>query len=285
MYARASIAIALGCLVVSGCDPGSRGNKEGQVENLGTNTGENDWLGFNPTYFGVSNVAFGYDHETLQAVPVTTDDEVGNPVMLPITITVLLMAASAGETGQFTADNHCEVVMTSTESLPYADWTGDAGAWFAFELANSVGTTNCHELDFDPRDWGNNPVEHVTKWTWGAGINALTTAAVDVLGDDFPLFEPWVQGGGYYWEELPYFGDAKDPDGNVQYDADGYIDVGITYAYEVDADFKLALNDDEKILIPAEDVAQPNNNALTAYYEVQVNRFLKPALHLVLEPE
>jgi hypothetical protein len=68
------------------------------------------------------------------------------------------------------------------------------------------------------------------------------------------------------------------------YDEDGYIDVGITYAYEVDADFNLVLVDDEKVLIPAEDVAQPNNNALTAYYEVQVNRFLKPARHLLLDP-
>jgi len=283
MYARSSLAIALGCFIVSGCDPGGKGNKKTDVDNLGGDTDDSDWPGFNPKYFGVSTVSFGFDFENLQAVPVVTQNEAGNPVLIPISLTVLLLEAEAAETGNFMDGNHCEVIMTRTEPLPYADWTGDAGAWFAFEMPGSTGESDCHVLEFDPDDWGNEPLEHVTKWTWGAGINALTPDAVALLGDEYETIEPWVQGGGSYWEALPEFGDAKDPEGVPIYDEDGYIDVGITFAYQVDDAFNLVFDDGEKVLIPASEVAQPNDNALTAYYEVQVNRFLKPVQHLQAE--
>ncbi len=283
MYARTSLAIALCSLIISGCGPA--------VEPVEVDTGETteiaEWMGFIPAYFGVTDVAFGYDLATLQAVPAVTESE-GVPEMLPISITVVILDATA--LSGFNASNHCEVVMTSTSPLPRADWASDAGAWFAFDMPTSASSsTNCGELEFDPAVWGTEPESQVTKWTWGAGINPLTQDAIDVMGSDFTAMEPWVHGGGFYWEELPNLKDGESVEGTdgekLPYDADGYVDVGITFAYEMDADLKLVLAEDEKVLIPGAAIPQPDDNVLTAYYEVQVNRFLKPVQHLVQELE
>jgi len=244
-----------------------------------------EWPGFRPEYFGVTRAGFGYDAAIGAAVPVVMQDGLGAEEVIPITVSVLLLDSEAASSGALTDENHCEVVMTSTDTLPVSAWAGGSGAWFAFELTESVGTTTCGSLDFDPSVWGDDAVHtHVTKWAWGAGLNDLTVDAVDIMGDQYPALEPWVQGGGFYWEELPDFVDAKDPEGIARYDADGYVDAGITFAYLLDEEHRLAQDGGEKVLIPAESVLQPYDEVATAYYEVQMGRFLSPAHRLTMTP-
>ena len=207
-------------------------------------------------------------------------------MVLPITLTVLILDQEAAESGELTAFNHCEVVMTSVNTLPMASWTEPAGAWFAFEISASLGSTTCQTLSFDPSVWGDDGIHlHVTKWTWGAGLNGLTEDAIEGLGQTYDAMVPWVEGGGYYWEEIPRFTDADEAEGELPYDPDGYLDSGITFAYAVDQEsLTLVMEEGEKVLRPASSMMAGDGGVATAYYEVQVNRFLSPAQLLVETP-
>ena len=271
------------CLLAA-CDSATVSNERGEstlieADELGP------WEGFRPAYFGVSTASFGYDAQRQVAVPIVYVDDEGDEAVLPISISVLILDQEAASSGELTESNHCEVVMTSMDTLPMASWTDAAGAWFAFELSASLGSTSCQTLSFDPSVWGGGVHSHVTKWVWGAGLNALTDDAIQGLGQTYEAMVPWVEGGGYYWEALPDFTDADDVEGGLPFDEDGYLDSGITFAYAVEEDsLTLVLEEGEKVLRPATTMWEADGRVATAYYEVQVNRFLSPAQLLVDTP-
>ena len=94
--------------------------------------------------------------------------------------------------------------------------------------------------------------------------------------------QPWIVGGGYWWQELSTFSGGTADGGIVE--PDGYIDTGIAWMWQVDDQMLLLYDiDGDKVPIPAEDAV--NGPApLTAWYEVQVVRYLTPADRLLESP-
>lgn len=269
-------------LLAVGCDDGTSGGKPTVIGQTPVGTSDPTTTGhdgFQPYAFAVTAATFGLDADALEVVSVTGTDASGAPVDLPISVTVLVTDVSGAQTGTFTDENHCTVVLENDGPLPYAAWTGDAGAWFGFEIASATGTTDCGALDFPP-EWGENPVEHVTKWIWGAGINPLTEDTIDLLGAVYPQLAPWIVGSGYHWEDLAAFTASE----NQEEYEDGYIDVGFAYAYEVDEMGALVVDGaGNPVLLPSDDVAASGNGA-TAWYELQNLRLLYPASVLLETP-
>ncbi|NCG20466.1 MAG: hypothetical protein GWP91_15770 [Rhodobacterales bacterium] len=262
--------------LVTACNPESVNTFEGtQLPTPGTTTTANAGE-FIPYAFGIGRIQFGYDVANDLAVPVIGLDELDAAVVLPNQLTVQLLNEAAAGGQPFDDTNHCEIVLQRNEALPRATWTEPTGAWFAFEVSESTGFHTCGDLEF-PEAWGEVPVDHVTKWSWGGGIQPITADTIEIIGDDWDAFEPWVVGGGYWWEGLPQFTSDE-----TAFDADGYTDAGIAFVYQVDPDFNLIYSGGEKVLIPAATVV--SDGPSQAYYEIQVARYLTPADRLLESP-
>lgn len=268
-------------LVALGCAGGSNGDKPGVVGEPPTDTGEEPTThdGFQPYAFAVVASQFALDPATLQVTGATTLDGGGLPVELPISLTILVTDVTGAETSDFTDENHCTVQLTHPGPLPYAAWTGEAGAWSGFEIDTSVGTTDCGRLDFPP-SWGDNPVDQVTKWVWGAGVNPITDATLELLGPGWESLEPVLVGAGYHWQNLAAFPAS---DNQPEYE-DGYLDVGFGYAWRIDESGLLVTDGaGEPVAVTVDEVAASGDGA-RAWYDLQMLRLLYPASILLDEP-
>lgn len=271
-------ALFLSSMVLCACEPAETGSRVGSVEPGTVLSGTPSEPGFVPHAFGVGRVQFGYDAQRAVAMPAQGWDASAE-VMLPISLEVLILDQSALTDGFVDGVNGCTVTLQRFDELPLSSWAEEAGAWFAFEVAESTGSHTCGALDF-PSDWGSNPAGHVIKWSWGAGLQPVTQDAIDIMGEDWPAWEPWVIGGGYWWQELSVFTGGTEKGGT--FDPDGYVDAGIAQAFQVDAAGTLVVDGKGQ---PVQLMAAELAGALpTAWYEVQVVRYLTPARRLLESP-
>ena len=238
-----------------------------------TDTGTSDTHdGFRPAYFGVTSARFAIDDAgrasgfssytggTLTEEPISVELSIGDGTV-----------ATEG----FTTDNSCVISLVTDGPRSDAAWTASVDAWVAFEMpASATAFSSCGALDFPP-SWGD-PVDVVTSWTWGFGVGTLDPdveqALRDSLGSDYDDLAPYVVGGGFYWDGLKTL---TDPD--LERWDDGWIDTGVTFAYEVDADL---VQQPGPILIDAATIH--SGDALArGLYDIQGTTLLNPASILV----
>lgn len=254
--------------ILVACDGGLPSGREGQLD-VDTDPGTDEpHAGFTPLLFGVTEARFGVDVDAGQIVAARDV----NGALLPIRLTLTLADASAVETGVFTGENACEVVIEHVGPLPLAGWTGEAGAWvgFSFEastLQAATSGTTCGDLDFPP-SWGANPAEPALSWTWGAGVQPLASEMKALLGSSWDALAPWIVGGGFYWDGLPEAAGEDQPDY-----ADGYVDMGYALAWAMESG-GLVEDGGDRVPIPASELT---GGGVNAWYELRLARFLQPA--------
>lgn len=263
----ALLVLVLGCAPVAGPE---------------TDTDDPDFGhdGFDPYWFGVQDARFGVDGATQTAVAVEVfDDDVGDFVTQPVTLTVLVTSQRGLKEG-ITTENSCSVEIELPGPIPLASWQSAASAWFAFEITRPEGNSDCNMLDFPP-SWGTAPVDHITKWVWGAGVHELSTQAADdyrnAVGDEvYDALQPFLIGGGYYWDALA--------SGQVELNhPTGYVSQGVAIAHELDGSMRQVRDGGLPVYLRSVDVLD-GSGVQTAYYEILSNVLLSPASHLRLDP-
>lgn len=277
----ASVPVAL-VVVSTACTSGT--SSEPPATEGSTTTQETEFVpgDFVPYAFGIRSLSFGYDPALNQAFPIDIATESGSVVSQPIELHVHLVNQSVVEGAALDASNHCIITLRRHNPVDIAPWVAETGAWFAIEASGWEHVHNCGDLGFSS-SWGPYPPKHILKWTWGAGLGAVTPDAIEIMGTDWALFEPWVIGGGYYWERLPDL--VTGTQSTELFDSDGYVDAGIAYAYQLTAEGQLATTPSgDPLLLPAS--SQPADGPpVRAWYDVQVGRYLVPAARLLQSPD
>lgn len=260
------ICASFACRGPSGDGPDA-GN-DGPTDDTGTTTTHD---GFRPAYFGVTGVRFAVD-DTGRASGFSGYSG-GTWADEPISVEISIGDESVAASG-FTDSNSCTVSIVADGPLTDGSWASGVDAWAAWELPDvATAFSNCDALDFPPA-WGD-PVDVVTSWTWGFGVGALD-ADVEAslrssMGTDYDDIEPYIAGGGFYWDGLK---DLDDED--LEAWKSGWVDTAVTFAYEVDEQLVQRVDGTAPIFIEGAAI-RSGGSVARGLYDVQGTTLLSPA--------
>jgi hypothetical protein len=259
---------------LAGCGPDDGDDKTSDSTDEHTGTLPTTFDGFVPFAFGVTAADFAVSPEG-DAAPWTGADGSPRAARLTVSIADDTVATAGWAPGHFCAVTWSWSVPTPAATAPttaaWRRWTPDP--------ATATVEDGCADLEFPPA-WGGDVRGVLEGWTFGFGLGPLDPQVREALevafGDEFAAFEPYIGGGGFYWDGLRGQQDLDAPDRWRT----GWVDTGVVYGFELDADGREVLAGGQPVTVEA-DGFWDGTTVAPGRYQLQGTTLLTPATALL----
>jgi hypothetical protein len=260
----------LAFVLLGACDGNDKG--PGSDDSGTTPTTPTDFDGFLPVAFGITAAEFAVDAEGRAGGWLAADDT-PRPARMTLSIADATVAGAGWVEGHY-----CEVSWEWTEPTP-ASGAPDTQAWSRWNPPTADVTDTCAALEFPPR-WEGDVAAVVGRSVFGIGVGPLDpgvrAALEESFGTSFPDLEPYIGGGGFWWDGLL---DQERVDVPDAWRETGWVDTSVVYTFELDAAGREVLIEGSPVTLRTEGLWEGGRLA-QARYQLQGTALLTPATAL-----